>query len=139
MYDFRELRAYAEAVANSHEQRENYEQVVAQRKVAEGWVVVSHTGGGNMPENRIYNYFTNETLAVLEDTIEAMDKAWQSNWYHADRLAEDALELYDFPKPEQYITGTGGMPQGMVDALIRWIEEEEDNDALREFADSIEE
>lgn len=135
MYDFRELRAYAEAVANSNEQRENYERVVARRKVEEGWVVVSHTGGGNMPENRIYDYFTNETLAVLEDTIEAMDAAWQSNWYHADALAKDALEMYDFPEPDQYVSGTGGMPQGMVDALVRWIDEEDDNGALREFAD----
>jgi hypothetical protein len=66
MYEFGELRAYAEAVATSNERRANYERVVAQRKVDEGWIVVGHTGGGNQPENRVYNYFTNETLAVLK-------------------------------------------------------------------------
>ena len=134
MYDFSELRAYAEATADAMDKQRNYEKVVARRKVDEGWVVVSHTGGGNQPDNRIYDYLTGETLATLPDTSPAMDEAWQDNWYHADRLAEDAHELFEFPNRESYLTHTGGMPQPMFNAIAKWIEEEDDAAELRRFA-----
>ena len=137
MYDFTELRAYAEAHADAMDKHENYERVVAQRKLDEGWIIVSHTGGGNQPENRLYDYFTGETLAVVEDTLEAMDRAWQDNWYHADRLTEDAYDLYQGPTPKGFFTGTGGMPKGMFDAIVQWIEQDADAKQLREFANDI--
>jgi hypothetical protein len=65
-----------------------------------------------------------------------MDNAWKNNWYHADRLAEDALEMYDFPDPTKFFTGTGTMPQGMFNAVVTWIDEEDDNAELRKFIDA---
>ena len=56
-------------------------------------------------------------MAILPDTAQAMEEAWQDNWYHADRLAEDAHELFEFPNRESYLSHTGGMPQTMFNTI----------------------
>jgi hypothetical protein len=56
---------------------------------AEGFRIVTHTGGGNCERNLVIDVDTGDVLADLPDTIEAMDAAWRDDWWHEDAVWED--------------------------------------------------
>lgn len=94
-----QIMNWMKAVVAQDDKRNAFIAAKIQEARANGKVFVSWTGGGNLPENRVYNQETGETLAVLPDTSEAFHEAWDEHpeWMTDDPIWMAAYKLYPDP------------------------------------------